>query len=55
MVEDNNPIIKSGLTAIIIVAAIPGLVIEPGPISEIVALGAIGAVWGVDFDAGGGE
>lgn len=39
---------KLVLTAGIIVAAIPGLIIEPGPLSELAALGLLGAVWGVD-------
>jgi hypothetical protein len=33
------------LTAAVIVAAIPGLVVEPGPVSEVVALGALAAIW----------
>jgi len=53
MVDSSDALIKTGLTGLIVVLAIPGLIIEPGPISEIVALGSIGAVWGVDFDGQG--
>lgn len=41
------------LTGVILMLMIPGLVIEPGPISELVGFGAIGAVWGLSFDGGG--
>lgn len=54
MVDSSDPFIKMGLTAIILIMALPGLVIEPGPISEVVALAGIGTVWGVDFDGGDG-
>jgi len=47
--------VKIGLSAVVIIAAIPGLIIEPGPISEIVALGALGTIWGFDFGVGGGS
>lgn len=33
------------LTAAVVIFAVPGLVIEPGPVSEIVALGALAAIW----------
>jgi len=46
---------KLGLSVAVVVAAIPGLIIEPGPISEIVALGALGAIWGVDLGPAGGD
>lgn len=40
---------KMLLTAIILVLMVPGLIIEPGPISEAVGAAAIGSVWGVDL------
>jgi len=33
------------LTVAVIVAAIPGFVVEPGPLSEVVAIGALAAIW----------
>lgn len=42
---------KAGLTLVILVLMVPGLVVEPGPVSEVVGVAAIGAVWG--FDLGG--
>lgn len=54
--DDSLPV-RIGLSAVVVIVAIPGLVIEPGPISEIVALGALGAIWGIDLgpaDGGGG-
>jgi hypothetical protein len=36
---------KLAVTAVVVVMAIPGLVIEPGPLSEIAALGILAAVW----------
>lgn len=49
-------IAKLFLTGLILVLMLPGLIIEPGPISEILGFAAIGSVWGVDFtgDGGGG-
>lgn len=40
---------KLGLSAVVIILMIPGLVIEPGPISEIVGLAALGTIWGFDL------
>lgn len=37
------------LTGIVLVLMLPGLVIEPGPLSEIVGLAAIGSIWGLDL------
>lgn len=37
------------LSAVVIVLMIPGLIIEPGPISEIVGFAALGTIWGYDF------
>ncbi|WP_436909942.1 hypothetical protein [Halosimplex marinum] len=34
----------------VIVAAIPGLFVEPGPVSEVVALGVLAAIWLGDED-----
>lgn len=51
----DSTFIKIILTAGIAVLMVPGLVIEPGPISEIVGLGAIMSVWGIDWDDGGGS
>lgn len=47
-------VVKALLSVVVVVLAIPGLVIEPGPISEIVALGSLGSIWGFDL-AGGGD
>jgi len=50
-----SPAVKVLLSGIVIVMAIPGLIIEPGPISEIVALAALGTIWGFDFGVGGDD
>lgn len=50
-----SAIVKVALSAIVIIMALPGLIIEPGPISEIVALGVIGTIWGFDFGLGGDD
>lgn len=55
MSDDTGVIAKLVLTVGVIVAAIPGLVVEPGPLSEIAALAALGAIWGVDLGIGGEE
>jgi len=47
-----SALVKIGLSAVVILLAIPGLVIEPGPLSEIVALGALGSIWGFDLTGG---
>lgn len=60
MADDGpGPWVKGVLTLLVVVMAIPGLIIEPGPLSELVALGAIGTIWGLDLGgdtspAGGG-
>lgn len=41
---------KAALTALILVLMVPGLVVEPGPVSEVVGVAAIGSVWGVDLN-----
>lgn len=48
---DDSVIVKLGLSAMIVVLMIPGLVIEPGPLTEIAGLAALGGIWG--FDIGG--
>lgn len=55
MSDDDNWLVQLGLSAVVLIMAIPGLIIEPGPISEIVAVGALGVIWGVDLGIGGGE
>jgi hypothetical protein len=45
---------KLFLTGVILVLMVPGLLIEPGPLSEFVGFAAIGSVWGYDFGAGDG-
>lgn len=40
---------KMALTGLIVVLMIPGLIVEPGPVSEAAGLAAIGAVWGLDW------
>lgn len=45
MAEDNGIVGKLILSLAVVVAAIPGLIIEPGPISEVVALGVLAAIW----------
>ena len=49
--EDRSAAAKWVLTVIIIIGAIPGLVIEPGPISEIAALSLLAAIWGFGEEA----
>lgn len=36
---------KVAASAVVIVLAIPGLVVEPGPLSEIAAIGILAAMW----------
>lgn len=40
---------KLFLTAVVGVFAIPGLVVEPGPFSELTAAGLLAAIWGLDW------
>lgn len=54
MSDDTGLVAKLLLTAGVVVVAIPGLVVEPGPLSEIAALGALAAIWGVDLGLGDG-
>jgi hypothetical protein len=48
-------VVKVGLTMMIVVFMVPGLIVEPGPLSEVVGLGAIATVWGFDELLGGGS
>lgn len=47
--------VKFGLTLVVVVLMIPGLVVEPGPISEIIGLGAILSIWGYGDVLDGGS
>lgn len=55
MSDEDSTIVQVGLTAIVVVLMIPGLIVEPGPLSEIAGLGAIGVIWGFDLPTGGGS
>lgn len=46
----DNTAVKLFLTAVVAVFAIPGLIVEPGPFSEITAAGLLAAIWGLDWD-----
>jgi hypothetical protein len=48
-----NFLVKALLTAVIVVLMVPGLIIEPGPISEIIGIGFLASIWGLDFMPGG--
>lgn len=50
--EERSTAAKFGLSAVVIVLMIPGLIIEPGPLSEIAGLAALGAIWGFDLPVG---
>jgi hypothetical protein len=39
---------KSIASAIVLVLMVPGLIIEPGPLSEIIGFAALGSIWGID-------
>lgn len=47
--EDHGLPVKLLLSGIVITLMIPGLIFEPGPLSEIAGLGALGAIWGLDL------
>lgn len=55
MSDDDGILGKVVMTALVVVFMVPGLVLEPGPISEIVGIGAIATIWGFGglFDGGG--
>ena len=43
---DSDSIVgKVLLTVAVIATAIPGLIVEPGPLSEVVALGLLAVIW----------
>jgi len=44
-----SAVTKLTLSAVVVVLMVPGLIIEPGPISEIVGLAALGSIWGFDL------
>lgn len=50
-----NALVKAGLSAIVVVLMIPGLIVEPGPLSEIAGLAALGSIWGLDLDPESGS
>lgn len=43
-----NDLVRVVLSVGIIIMFIPGLIIEPGPLSEGVALSALLGIWGLD-------
>jgi len=43
--DEDGIVGKVLLTVAVIVAAIPGLIVEPGPLSEVVALGLLATIW----------
>lgn len=43
--DDSGFFTKLIATGVIVVLAIPGLIIEPGPISELVAIGLLTGIW----------
>jgi hypothetical protein len=49
--DDSGLIFKLVASGIVVVLAIPGLIIEPGPITEIAALGILSALWLGDASA----
>lgn len=51
--DDGGTLGKVIMSAVIIVMMVPGLVVEPGPISEVVGVGALGVVWGFELPIGG--
>lgn len=47
-----NVVTKAVLSAVVVILFVPGLIIEPGPISEIAALGILTSIWGIDWTGG---
>lgn len=45
--------VNIGLTAVVIILMVPGLIVEPGPISEVVGVGILASIWGIDWSGGG--
>lgn len=40
---------KLFLTGVVAIFALPGLIVEPGPFSELTAAGLLAAIWGLDW------
>ncbi len=56
MSSDRSLTGKVAATAVVFVLMVPGLIVEPGPLSEILGVAAIGSIWGFDWsDVGGGS
>ena len=43
--EGGSTLAKIGLSIVVVIAALPGLIVEPGPLSEVTALGILIAIW----------
>jgi len=43
--SDSSIVTKVMLSVVVVVFAIPGLIIEPGPFSEIAAFGVLVTIW----------
>jgi hypothetical protein len=39
--------IKVGISILVVVLMIPGLIIEPGPISEVAGISVLLGIWGI--------
>lgn len=50
--SDRSFATNAALTGVVVVLEVPGLFVEPGPFSEMVAAGLIASIWGLDFDGG---
>lgn len=55
MSDDTGLGSKALMTGIVLVLMVPGLIVEPGPLSEIVGLAAIGGIWGMNLTGGESE
>lgn len=55
MADDKGTGTKIFLSVVVVVLMIPGLIIEPGPLSEIMGIGALGSIWGLDLLQGGND
>ncbi len=47
-----SAIVKVALSVGVVVLMVPGLIIEPGPLTEMAALAALGSIWGFDLTGG---
>lgn len=45
----DSTFVKLLLTGVVAVFALPGLIVEPGPFSELTAAGLLAAIWGLDW------